>query len=307
MIRYIIFRLVNAAVIVAVVFVLVFLLTHWVANPVDQLLPLQATASERAAMAHKLGTDKPIVVQLFDYVKNAAQGDFGDSWDQDRPAIDIVLERIPTTMQLVGAAFGFAMVFGLLLGVIASLWPRSLLDKVISTSSLVGICLPNFWAGLILMIIFAVKLGWFPTSGVGDWKNLVLPAVTLGILPLGRMVEIVRSAMLDQMREQYVTTARAKGVSEILVVVKHAMKNAGVTIVTMGGWELGRMIAGYTVVVEVVFAWPGMGHLVVEAIKQGDFALVQVLALVIAVMIGLLNLVVDLSYPLFDPRIKYGS
>src|SRR5659263_472493 len=111
MIRYIIFRLVNAAVIVAVVFVLVFLLTHWVANPVDQLLPLQATASERAAMAHKLGTDKPIVVQLFDYVKNAAQGDFGDSWDQDRPAIDIVLERIPTTMQLVAAAFGFAMVF----------------------------------------------------------------------------------------------------------------------------------------------------------------------------------------------------
>jgi peptide/nickel transport system permease protein len=185
LIRYIIFRLFNAAIIVAVVFVLVFLLTHWVANPVDQLLPLSATNSERVAMAQKLGTDKPIVVQLFNYVKNAAKGDFGDSWDQDRPAIDIVLERVPTTMQLVGAAFGFAMVFGLILGVVASLWPRSLLDKVISTSSLVGICLPNFWAGLILMIVFAVKLGWFPTSGVGDWKNLVLPAVTLGILPLG--------------------------------------------------------------------------------------------------------------------------
>lgn len=307
MIRYILFRLLNAAIIVVVVFVLVFLLTHWVADPVDQLLPLSATQSERDAMEQKLGLDKPILVQLYDYVAAAAHGDFGTSWDQDRPAIDIVLERLPTTMQLVAAAFAIAMVFGVLLGVLASLWPRSFLDKLISTSSLVGICMPNFWVGLILMIIFAVNLGWFPTSGVGTWKNLVLPAITLALLPLGRMVEIVRSAMLDQMREQYVVTARAKGVAEWLVVAKHAMKNTGVTTATMGGWELGRMIAGYTVVVEVVFAWPGMGHLVFEAIKQGDFALVQALALVIAVLIGLLNLLVDLSYPLFDPRIKYGS
>jgi peptide/nickel transport system permease protein len=307
LIRYILFRLLNAAIIVVVVFVLVFLLTHWVANPVDQLLPMSATASERAAMAQKLGTDQPIMVQMYRYVVAAAHGDFGTSWDQDRPAIDIVLERLPTTMQLVAAAFGIAIVFGLLLGIVASLRPRSFLDKVISTSSLVGICLPNFWVGLILMIIFAVKLGWLPTSGVGTWKNLVLPAITLALLPLGRLVEIVRSAMLDQMREQYVVTARAKGVSEWLVVVKHALKNTGVTTVTMSGWELGRMIAGYTVVVEVVFAWPGMGHLVFEAIKQGDFALVQALALVIAVLIGLLNLLVDLSYPLFDPRIKYGD
>jgi peptide/nickel transport system permease protein len=307
LIRYILFRLLNAAIIVVVVFVLVFLLTHWVANPVDQLLPLSATAAERAAMAHKIGTDQPIMVQMFDYMKAALHGDLGESWYQDRPVMDIVLERLPTTMQLVGAAFGIAMVFGLVFGVLASLWPRSIFDKLISTSSLVGICLPNFWAGLILIIIFAVHLRWFPSSGVGNWKNLVLPAMTLALLPLGRMVEIVRSGMLDQMREQYVTTARAKGVSEWLVVAKHALKNTGVTVVTMGGWELGRMIAGYTVVVEVVFAWPGMGHLVVEAIKQGDFALVQALALVIAVMIGLLNLLVDLSYPLFDPRIKYGS
>lgn len=307
MIRYILFRLLNAAIIVVVVFVLVFLLTHWVADPVDQLLPLSATQSERDAMEQKLGLDKPILVQLYNYVAAAAHGDFGTSWDQDRPAIDIVLERLPTTMQLVAAAFAIAMVFGVLLGVLASLWPRSFLDKLISTSSLVGICMPNFWVGLILMIIFAVNLGWFPTSGVGTWKNLVLPAITLALLPLGRMVEIVRSAMLDQMREQYVVTARAKGVAEWLVVAKHAMKNTGVTTATMGGWELGRMIAGYTVVVEVVFAWPGMGHLVFEAIKQGDFALVQALALVIAVLIGLLNLLVDLSYPLFDPRIKYGS
>jgi len=307
LIRYILFRLLNAAIIVVVVFVLVFLLTHWVADPVDQLLPLSATQSERDAMEQKLGLDKPILVQLYNYVAAAAHGDFGTSWDQDRPAIDIVLERLPTTMQLVAAAFAIAMVFGVLLGVLASLWPRSFLDKLISTSSLVGICMPNFWVGLILMIIFAVNLGWFPTSGVGTWKNLVLPAITLALLPLGRMVEIVRSAMLDQMREQYVVTARAKGVAEWLVVAKHAMKNTGVTTATMGGWELGRMIAGYTVVVEVVFAWPGMGHLVFEAIKQGDFALVQALALVIAVLIGLLNLLVDLSYPLFDPRIKYGS
>lgn len=305
--RYIIFRLFNAALIVIAVFVLVFLLTHWVTNPVNQLLPLSADKASRLAMEHQLGLDKPIIVQMFDYAGQVLRGNFGVSWSQDIPAIDVVMNRLPNTLILVGAGFTLAMILGIALGIVASLKPRSLLDKALSTGSLVGICLPNFWVGLILIIVFGVKLGWFPTSGMGDWKNLVLPAIALAILPMGRMVEIVRSAMLDQLREQYVTTARAKGVREWIVVVKHALKNAGITITTMGGWELGRMIAGYTVAIEIVFAWPGIGSLVVDAIKAGDFPLVQTLAIVIAVMISLLNLAVDLSYPLFDPRVKYGS
>ena len=303
--RYIIFRLLYAVLIVVAVFVLVFLLTHWVTSPVDQLLPLSADQATRVALEQELGLDKPIYEQLFIYAGQVVRGDFGESWWRHEATLKVVMHRLPATLELVSVAFILAMFFGVLLGILASLKPRSFLDKALSTGSLVGICLPNFWVGLILIIIFSVKLGWFPTSGMGDWKNLVLPAVTLAILPMGRMVEIVRSAMLDQLREQYVVTARAKGVKEWLVVVKHALKNAGITITTMGGWELGRMIAGYTVAVEIVFAWPGIGSLVVDAITHGDFPLVQTLAIVIAIMISLLNLCVDLTYPLFDPRIKY--
>lgn len=303
--RYIFFRLLYAVLTVVAVFVLVFLLTHWVTSPVDQLLPLSADHATRVALEQKLGLDKPIIEQLVIYGGQVLSGDFGESWWRHQPTLKIVMQRLPATLELVAVAFTIAMVLGLLLGILASVKPRSLLDKVLSSGSLIGICLPNFWVGLILIIIFSVKLRWFPTSGMGDWKNLVLPAVTLAILPMGRMVEIVRSAMLDQLREQYVVTARAKGVSERLVVVKHALKNAGITITTMGGWELGRMIAGYTVAVELVFSWPGIGSLVVDAITHGDFPLVQTLAIIIAVMISLLNLGVDLTYPLFDPRVKY--
>jgi len=303
--KYIFIRLINAIIVVCGVSLLVFVLTRTIGNPVDVMLPIEASIAERVKLTHQLGLDKPFLIQLWAYFSGVAQGDFGLSWWQRQPALTVALERLPATFLLLVTSFLLAFTLAVPLGVLAAIKPKSLLDKICSTGSLLGVCLPNFWLGLMLIIVFAVKLGWFYTSGYGTWRHLVLPAVTLSVLPLGRITQMVRSAMLDQLQQQYIVTARSKGLAEWVVVVRHALKNAGVTIVTISGWELGRMMAGYTVVIEVVFGWPGLGQLVVESINQQDFPLLQALTFVIASIISLLNLVIDLTYPFFDPRIKY--
>lgn len=305
MTRYIIKRLLNALVVVIGVSLLVFVLTRAIGNPVDVMLPIEATEAERARLTQQLGLDQPLLVQLKEYSAGVIRGDFGLSWWQGTPALGLALERVPFTLMLSGLSFLIAVLFAVPLGVLAALRPRSLLDKVTSTFSMIGICIPNFWLGLMLILIFANTLGWFPTSGTGSWRHLVLPAVALAVMPLGRITQIVRSAMMEQLREHYVITARSKGLPEWAVVVRHTLKNAGIAVVTMSGWELGRMLAGYTVVIEVVFGLPGIGQLVVDAINFQDFPLLQALTFVIAVTINLLNLLIDLSYPLFNPRIKF--
>ncbi|HBV95487.1 MAG: hypothetical protein JL50_09365 [Peptococcaceae bacterium BICA1-7] len=305
MTRYIVIRLLNALVVVIGVSLLVFLLTRAVGNPVDVMLPIEATDEERARLTHQLGLDDPLYTQLADYSVGVIRGDFGKSWWQGTPALELAMERVPYTLKLSGIAFIIAIIFAIPLGVLSALRPRSWLDKITSTTAMLGICVPNFWLGLLLILIFANTLGWFPTSGTGGWRYMVLPSVALAVLPLGRITQIVRSAMMEQLRELYVVTARSKGLAEWLVVTRHALKNAGITIITMSGWELGRMLAGYTVVIEVVFGLPGLGHLIIDAINYQDFPLLQALTFVIAVTINLLNLIIDLSYPLFNPRVKF--
>lgn len=305
MTRYIVIRLLNALVVVIGVSLLVFVLTRAVGNPVDVMLPIEATDVERARLTHQLGLDKPLYSQLAEYSAGVLKGDFGKSWWQGTPAMELAMERVPYTLKLSGIAFIIAIIFAIPLGVLSALRPRSWLDKITSTTAMLGICVPNFWLGLILILIFANTLGWLPTSGTGNWRYMVLPSVALAVLPLGRITQIVRSAMMEQLRELYVVTARSKGLAEWLVVTRHALKNAGITIVTMSGWELGRMLAGYTVVIEVVFGLPGLGHLIIDAINYQDFPLLQALTFVIAVTINLLNLIIDLSYPLFNPRVKF--
>lgn len=305
MTRYIVIRLLNALVVVIGVSLLVFVLTRAVGNPVDVMLPIEATDEERARLTHQLGLDEPLYTQLAEYSAGVLKGDFGKSWWQGTPALELAMERVPYTLKLSGIAFIIAIVFAIPLGVLSALRPRSWLDKITSTTAMLGICVPNFWLGLILILIFANTLGWLPTSGTGDWRYMVLPSVALAVLPLGRITQIVRAAMMEQLRELYVVTARSKGLAEWLVVTRHALKNAGITIVTMSGWELGRMLAGYTVVIEVVFGLPGLGHLIIDAINYQDFPLLQALTFVIAVTINILNLIIDLSYPLFNPRVKF--
>ncbi len=303
--RYVAIRLLFTIAVILGVSLLVFMLTHVVGNPVDMLLPLQATAEERLVMKQKLGLDRPILVQLGEFLRNMLKGDFGDSWWQRAPALPLVLRRIPATLMLVSLAFLLSLLIALPLGVLAATHPGSALDRGLTAGALVGVCLPGFWVGLILVMLFAVKLGWFYTSGFGTIRHIALPVLTLAVLPTGHLSQITRFAMLDQMNQQYVMVARAKGVKESKVVLVHALKNAMTAIVTMAGMDFGRLMAAETAAVEVVFGWPGFGSLIVDTISRQDFPLLQACVFVVAVIICLVNLAVDLSYGLFDPRIRY--
>lgn len=303
--RYVIIRIFFTIAVILGVSMLVFVLTHVIGNPVDIMLPLQATMEERAAMRKSLGLDRPMGAQLVDFLLHLAKGDFGDSWWQQRPALPLVLERIPSTLLLVGLAFALAVVIAIPLGVLAATRPGSALDRALTAGALVGVCLPGFWIGLLLVMFFAVRLGWFYTSGYGTWRHVVLPVVTLAVLPTGHLSQITRFAMLDQLNQQYVSVARSKGVAEIKVVLVHSLKNAMTAIVTMAGMDFGRMMAAETAAVEVVFGWPGFGSLIIDTISRQDFPLLQASVFVVAIIICLVNLLVDLSYGLFDPRIRY--
>ncbi|MGB9868038.1 MAG: ABC transporter permease [Bacillota bacterium] len=305
MLRYVCMRLVYTIVVILGVSLLVFVITHVVGNPVNVMLPLQASDEERAQLRHQLGLDKPLGVQLVEFMSGMVRLDFGKSWWQQEPALQLALRRMPATFQLVAAAFALAVLIAIPLGILAAYKPGSVLDRLLTVTSLVGVCVPSFWVALLLVIGFSVKLGWFPTSGYGSLRHMVLPVVTLAILPGGHMAQIMRFSMLDQLNQQYVTTARAKGLTEGAVVFKHALKNAATAVLTMGGMDLGRMLAGETAAVEMVYGWPGFGSLVLETIARQDFPLLQASVFVVAIIICLINLIVDLSYGLFDPRIRY--
>lgn len=305
MYRYTVVRLFWAAVTIFAVMILVFLLTRVIGNPVNVLLPLEAAQEQRVLLAHQLGLDKPVLTQVWEYFASALHGNFGNSWWQNTPAFQLALERLPLTLKLVALAFTMALSVSLVLGVICGLTAGSWMDRVLSSTALVGVCLPNFWLGLLLIIVFGVKLRWLPTSGAATFSALILPAIALSLSTIGRITLIVRSAMVEEMAQQYVLTARAKGLVEPLVVVRHALRNASIAVVTISGWELARMLAGYTVAVESVFAFPGLGHLIIDAIDNQDFPLLQALTLVVAVSISLINLLVDLSYAFIDARVRF--
>lgn len=298
-------RLFYAVLSVAAVSILVFLITHVIGDPVDLMLPIEATDAQRFQMRETLGLNDPLIVQFARFGFNALRGDFGNSLWQRVPALPLVLDRLPATFLLSFAAMAIAILFAVPLGVLAALRPRSLLDHVCSLGSLAGMCVASNWLGLMLILIFAVNLGWFFTSGYGSWKHLVLPAVTLAAAPLGRITQIVRSSVLDELNRNYVTAARSRGLSEQTVIMGHALKNAAIPIVTLSGWELSRLLAGFTVIVEVVFGWPGVGLLAMDAIRRQDLPLLQADVFVVGVLVVALNLLIDMTYGWFDPRIRY--
>lgn len=298
-------RLFYAVLSVAAVSVLVFIITNVIGDPVDLMLPIEATEEQRHQMRETLGFNDPMIVRFARFSAGALRGDFGNSLWQRVPALPLVLDRLPATFLLSFAAMGIAVLFAVPLGVLAALRPRSLLDHVCSLGSLAGMCVASNWLGLMLILIFAVNLGWFYTSGYGSWKHLVLPAVTLAAAPLGRITQIVRSSVLDELGRNYVTAARSRGLSEQTVIMGHALKNAAIPIVTLSGWELSRLLAGFTVIVEVVFGWPGVGLLAMDAIRRQDINLLQADVFVVGVLVVGLNLLIDMTYGWFDPRIRY--
>lgn len=285
--------------------IVVFFVTHMLGDPARLMLRPEATEEQVQALRESLGLDDPIQTQFRRYMTDILQGDFGDSLWQRVPALPIVLERIPATLYLAGVTLLIAVPLAVVLGVISAIKPRSIADRIVTVVSLTGVSTADFWLGLMLILLFAVELGWLPTSGYGGPRYVILPALALAARPIGRISQVVRSAMLDEMSKAYVTTARAKGLKQRVVIFSHTLKNAAIPIVTLAGDEASVMLNG-AVVIETLFGWPGVGVLLIEAIEKRDLPLIEASVLAIAVMIVTVNLLIDLTYTLIDPRVRYS-
>ncbi|WP_366658578.1 ABC transporter permease [Fodinicurvata sp. EGI_FJ10296] len=282
----------------------VFVVTRVFGDPVSLMLPLSASAEQRAAFAEGLGLNQPLLVQFVQFAADLATFDFGESAWQRRPAINVVFERLPNSLLLIGAGLGLAVVLSVPMGVVAALRPGGIVDRLTVGLGLLGLSMPQFWVGLLLIVVFAVQLQVLPTSGMGTPAHLVLPSVTLALVPLARLTMLVRSSMIDELNQQYVKTARAKGMPLRRIIGVHALRNASIPFLTLVGWELILTLAGYTVVVETVFAWPGLGLTAIQALQRGDLFLVQAIVFTIAIMIVLINIALDVVFKLIDPRIN---
>jgi peptide/nickel transport system permease protein len=302
--RYILKRFWHGVIVIFGVTIIVFVVTRMVGDPVSVMLPLEATLEQRAAFEKQLGLDRPIPIQFIDFLRDIARLDFGDSLWQHRPAMEIVFEKLPLTILLVFIGIGLAFVLSIPLGIIAALRPGGITDRFTVFVSLIGLSIPQFWLGLLLIVVFAVQLGWLPTSGTATAAHIILPAITFALPALARMVMMVRSAMIDELNQQYVKTGYAKGIPFVRVVGLHAMRNAALPVVTLSGWELIRGLAGYSVVVETVFAWPGLGLTAIQAIEREDLILLQAIVFTVAIIVVLINILMDVAYTIIDPRLK---
>ncbi len=302
--KYIIKRFWYGVIIIFCVTIIVFVVTRLIGDPVKVMLPLEATLEQRAAFEKRLGLDRPIPVQFIEFMGDITRLDFGNSLWQHRPAMEIVFEKLPLTLILSFVGIGFAFVISIPLGIIAALRPGGVSDRSTVFFSLIGLSVPQFWLGLLFIIVFAVQLRWLPTSGVATPFHIILPALTMGLPTLARMVMIVRSSMIDELNQQYVKTGFAKGLPFYRVVGIHAMRNAALPVVTLCGWELIRAIAGYSVIVETVFAWPGLGMTAIQAIERDDLILLQAIVFTVAIIVVLINILMDVVYTIIDPRLK---
>ena len=304
MLTFVARRLVLAVpVLLGVVFVVMFTVELIPGDAVALMLGEHATKEAVAKLRDHLGLDKPILVRYVQYVGQLARGDLGRSIQQNRPVVDELADAWPATVELTAAALLVAAAVGVAAGVVSAVWPNSAFDAVSRLGSLFGLSMPVFWTGLVLIVVFALWLPWLPVGGVGGLSHLVLPAVTLSLPSVAMVARMTRSSVLEVLREDYVRTARAKGVAERLVVAKHALRNAAIPILTLLGLQAGQLMGG-AVLTETVFAWPGLGRLMVKAIFARDYVLLQGAVLIFALAFVLINLAVDLAYGALDPRIS---
>jgi peptide/nickel transport system permease protein len=302
--RYLSQRLFQGIVVVVGVTVLVFVVTRLIGDPVNFILPLSASEEQRAELRASLGFDRPIISQFVTFVGDALHLDFGDStYFRNEDALDVVLRFLPKTLQLVVAGMTIALIASIPLGIIAALRPGKLLDKCVVTLSLIGLAAPQFFIGEVILLLTSVKFH-LVDFGDGPWTHLIFPAITLALPAIGRLTMVVRSAMIDELNSQYVRAAKAKGVRRRRIVGVHAMRNSAIPFVTLFGWEVIRALAGFTLVVEAVFNWPGLGSLAILAIKERDFFLIQAIVFVVAIMVVFVNIAIDVTYKLIDPRVK---
>src|SRR5437867_4212635 len=319
MLRFLLGRLANGAIVMVLVSMLSFSLFNFIGDPVSNLVGENATVNEREAMRRSLGLDQPLPLQYLKFVGRAVQGEFGVSYRNIEPVSRVFASRLPATLELSLVAAVLALGVGIPMGVYAGLKPRSLLTRGLQVVSLVGISVPSFVTGIILILIFSISLNWLPSFGRGDtvllgvwntglltvtgWKSLVMPAITLALFQLTLFMRLTRTQMMDVLRSEYIKFARARGVRDRAINYREALRNTLIPIITVAGLQLGSMIA-FSIITETVFQWPGLGLLIIQAISFGDVPVIAAYLLLIALLFVLINMVVDLLYFAVDPRLR---
>jgi peptide/nickel transport system permease protein len=313
--RYLLERSIQLILVLFFLSIIVFTIVRLIpGDPAAVMLGTEATPQAMTQIRREMGLDQPIFVQYVRWLQAVLAGNFGTSWVSKQPALALILGALPVTLQLVASAFIVALLIAFPAGIVAALRPRSWIDHGSTTFALLGVSLPSFWLGIMLVLLFSLELRWLPPSGylpfrsdpAGALRASILPAVTLGVALAAPLTRFLRSGMLDVLALDYVRTARAKGVPERAVVARHALKNALLSVVTVLGLQLGALLGG-SIVIEQVFGWPGLGRLSLAAIQQRDYGVVQGVVLFVATAFVLVNFAVDLLYLYLDPRIRYGA
>ncbi|GIN12544.1 glutathione ABC transporter permease [Shouchella clausii] len=282
----------------------IFALVYIAGNPVALMLPDDASQEEIDQLTASLGLDRPFIVQYGNYLLHLVQGDFGDSFRYNTSALPLVLERLPATLELAVAALTLAVCVAIPLGIWSATKQNSQLDLIAAGGAVLGKAMPNFWLGIMLILLFSVTLGWLPVSGRGTFAHLLLPAITLATGIAAEMTRLLRSNMIEILSQDYIRTARSKGIRETLVVYKHALRNSLIPLVTITALQTSTVVGG-TLITETVFSWPGIGQLLIQAVNTRDMAIVQACVFVIALLVIAMNLLADVLYRFLDPRIKY--
>lgn len=299
-------RIVQALIAILGVMTLIFFLQRLAGDPVLLLVPQNATLADIEAMRTALGFDRPLAVQYLEYLRGLLTFDLGRSYVQNVSVWTLIASRLPYTLLLAGGALVVAIGLGIPLGVIMAVRRGRAESKAIMGIVLAGQSMPTFWSAILMIMVFAVWLGWLPPSGARDWPSLIMPSIALGLLSMATFARVARTAVLDELEKDYVRTSHAKGVPVMRIVIRHLLRNASIPVVTVAALEIANLLAG-AVIVETVFAWPGLGQLTVQAIAARDFMLVQGVVLLGAVTAIVLNLIADVLYSLIDPRIRMGG
>ncbi len=283
--------------------VIVFVVNFVIGDPINALVPPETPEETRQLLRHQYGFDRPILVQYLDFARGAIVGNFGESYLFKKPALSLVLERLPATLQLTVAGMGVAILVAIPVGIISAYWRYSLIDNIATVIAVAGQAMPIYWLGLMLILLFSVQLRWLPASGYGTPQHLILPAFCLGVFTAPVAMRLVRSGMLDVLSQDYIRTARAKGLTEWTVVVGHALRNTLIPVITVLGLQFGQLMGG-AVITETVFAWPGVALLLINAIYRSDIPVMQAAVIMLALIIAGVNFLVDVVVAVLDPRIR---
>jgi len=303
-VRLALIRLVQGIITAFLVFTVVFFIMRLSGDPTLLFLPPDANQEDIARFRSEQGWDRPLVIQYVDYLGDVLRGDFGQSLTYSDSALGVVLERLPATMELTGVAFALTVIIAIPAGLIAAVRPNTAISRVVMTVALVGQAMPGFWLGVMMILLFSVRLGWFPTGGRDSLLHLIMPAIVLGSWGAAKITRLTRAGMLEVLNDDYIRTARSKGLAERIVLIRHALRNALLPVLSALGLTVGAMLGG-AIITETVFAWPGVGRLIVQSVLRRDFPVVQVATVLLAIIFIAANLLVDILYTVVDPRIRY--